>query len=72
METSKLTEIALVVVTVQGAFSAPLVVLSFRQFVVWAISADRAAGVHGSGADSPPPVAHFPAPLYVPLFYSSL
>ncbi len=47
-------------VTVQGAFSAPLVVLSFRQLVVWAISADRAAGMHGSRADSLPPVAHFP------------
>ncbi len=35
-------------VTVQGAFSAPLVVLSFCQLVVWAISADRAAGMHGS------------------------
>ncbi len=40
-----------------------------RQLVVWAISVDRAAGVHGSRADSPPPVAHFPAPLYVPMFY---
>ncbi len=33
------------VVTVQGAFLAPLVVLSFRQLVVWAVSADRAAGI---------------------------
>ncbi|KAF4102604.1 hypothetical protein G5714_017404 [Onychostoma macrolepis] len=43
-----------------------------RQLVVWAISADRAAGVRGSRADSPPPVAHFPTPLYVPVFCSSL
>ncbi|KAF4118299.1 hypothetical protein G5714_000350 [Onychostoma macrolepis] len=40
--------------------------------MVWAISADRAAGVRGSRADSPPPVAHFPTPLYVPVFCSSL
>ncbi len=59
-------------VTVQGVFSTPLVVLSFQQLVVWAINADRAAGMHGSLADSRPPVAHFPAPLYVPMFYSSL
>ncbi len=43
-----------------------------RQLVVWAIIADRAAGVHGSRADSSPPVAHFPSPLYVRVFYSSL
>ncbi len=43
---------------VQGAFSAPLVVLSFRQLVVWAISANRAAGMHGLRADSLPPVCH--------------
>ncbi len=59
-------------VTVQGFFSATLVVLSFRQLVVWAISADRATGVHGSRADSFPPVAHFPGLVYVPMFYSSL
>ncbi len=41
-----------------------------RQLVVWAISADRAAGVHGSRADYSPPVAHFPSPLNVPVFYS--
>ncbi len=33
-------------VTVQGAFSAPPVVLSCWQLVVWAICADRAAVVH--------------------------
>ncbi len=55
-------------VTVQGAFSAPLVVLSCWQLVVWAICADRAAGVHGSQADSPPPVAHYPSPIYVSVF----
>ncbi len=43
-----------------------------QQLVVGAISADRAAGVHGSRADSPPPVAHSPTPIYVPVFCSSL
>ncbi len=52
-------------VTVQGAFSAPPVILLCWQLVDWAICADRAAGVHGSRADSPPPVAHSPSPLYV-------
>ncbi len=46
-------------VTVPGSPCCPVI----RQLVVWAISADRAAGVHGSRADSPPPVAHFPAPF---------
>ncbi len=41
-----------------------------RQLVVWAINADRAAGVHGSRAGYSPPVAIFPSPLYVPVFYS--
>ncbi len=57
-------------IMLQGAVSAPLVVLSFWQLVVWAISADYAAGMHGSRADSLPPVAHFPAPLYVPMFFT--
>ncbi len=52
-------------VTVQGAFSAPPVILLCWQLVDWAICADRAAGVHGSRADSPPPVAHSPSPIYV-------
>ncbi len=55
-------------VTVQGAFLAPLVVLSCWQLMVWAIFANRAAGVRGSRADSPPPVAHSPSPIYVPVF----
>ncbi len=52
-------------VTVQGAFSAPPVILLCWQLVDWAICADHAAGVHGSRADSPPPVAHSPSPIYV-------
>ncbi len=52
-------------VTVQGAFSAPPVILLCWQLVDWAICANRAAGVHGSRADSPPPVAHSPSPIYV-------
>ncbi len=55
-------------VMVQGAFSAPIVLLSCWQLVVWAICANRAAGVHGSQADSPPPVVHSPSPIYVPVF----
>ncbi len=43
-----------------------------QQLMVGAISADRAAGVHGSRADSPPTVAHSPTPIYVPVFCSSL
>ncbi len=57
-------------IMVQGAFSLLLLsVLScpFQQLVVEAISADRAVGVHGSQADSPPPVAHSPIPIYVPV-----
>ncbi len=49
----------------------PLLSCHVRQLVVWAISTDRAAGVHGSQADSSPPVAHFPFPLYIPVFYTS-
>ncbi len=51
-------------VAVQGAFPAPLVVQSCWQLVVWAICADRAAGVRGSRPGSPPPVAHSPSPYY--------
>ncbi len=36
--------------------------------MVWAICVDRAAGVRGSRVDSPPPVAHSPSPIYVPVF----
>ncbi|RXN19563.1 hypothetical protein ROHU_007260 [Labeo rohita] len=56
------------IVTVQGVFPAPLAVCVVRQLVVWAISADGAAGVRRSRADSLPPVAYFPMPLYVPTF----
>ncbi len=41
----------------------PLLSCHVRQLVVWAISADREAGLHGSRADSSPPVAHFPSPI---------
>ncbi|RXN30667.1 butyrophilin 2 [Labeo rohita] len=51
-----------------GAFPAPLAVCVVRQLVVWAISADGAAGLRRSRADSLPPVAYFPTPLYVPTF----
>ncbi len=46
----------------------PLLSCHVRQLVVWSVSADHAAGVHGSRAYSPPPVAHSPSPIYVPVF----
>ncbi len=46
----------------------PVLSCQVQQLVVWVISADRAVGEHGSRADSPPPVAHYPTPLYVPTF----
>ncbi len=46
----------------------PLLSCHVQQLVVGAITADRAAGVHGSRADSPPPVAHSPSPIYVSVF----
>ncbi|RXN09771.1 Retrotransposon-derived PEG10 [Labeo rohita] len=50
-------------------YSDPLAFFHMRQLlVIWAISADGAAGVRRSRADSLPPVAYFPTPLYVPTF----
>ncbi len=45
-----------------------LPLLSLLQLVVWAISANRAAALHGSRADAPPPVTHSPSPIYVSMF----
>ncbi|RXN35445.1 hypothetical protein ROHU_014237 [Labeo rohita] len=54
--------------TVEGRVRVKNIAVAHLQLVVWAISADGAAGLRRSRADSLPPVAYFPTPLYVPTF----